>query len=379
MTTYTESPREPSAIHLQRSSLRGTPVLRVLRSYHFWIVVAMFAAGTVLHYPALAPHLFPLLGLGRHAMERVAFLLPITYAGFVFGSRAGVVSAAAALGIMLPRVFLLSPSPRDALVETSVVVIVGVLVNLWFGGYIRQRVRAEQAMASLEAAQKELSSYLGQITRVQEEERKRIARELHDETAQDLVTLSRQVDTLISKDQHLLPCDIAILEDLRQQVDRTLDGVRRFSQDLRPSILDDLGLLPALEWLCSQVGERFGIVVEMKVSGQAHRLTPEVELALFRIAQEGLSNVGKHSEASKARVTIHFEENGAIMTIEDDGKGFELPARTGDLARIGKLGLVGMQERARLVGGSLEIYSESGRGTALTVLVPARQAGSGQE
>jgi len=216
-----------------------------------------------------------------------------------------------------------------------------------------------------------LSFYLQQATRAQEEERKRIARELHDETAQDLVALSRQLDTLISKGQSLSSRDRSLLEELRQQTDRTLEGVRRFSQDLRPSILDDLGLLPALEWLTSDLSENFGIAIEMEVIGSARRFTPEVELLLFRITQEALRNVWKHSEASKTWVTLKFDEDKTVLTVKDNGKGFEVPERVGDLATSGKLGLVGMQERARLASGSLTLQSESDKGTTITVVVPA--------
>ncbi|MBA7705003.1 Oxygen sensor histidine kinase NreB [subsurface metagenome] len=183
--------------------------------------------------------------------------------------------------------------------------------------------------------------------------------------------LSRELDSfVVSAINHLSVEDISYVERLRQQTEHILDGVHRFSQDMRPSVLDDLGLVPALEWLASDLTEHFGIAVDMKVLGSVRRFPPEIELVLFRIAQEALRNVWKHSGASKARVTVEFGDDKAILTVQDEGKGFELPERMGDLTVAGKLGLAGMQERAQLIGGRLRLQSEPGKGTTVTLEVP---------
>jgi two-component system sensor histidine kinase DegS len=656
---------------------------KIIFNGHFWLVVAMFAGGLVLHYPQQilgtdSPSLFSFLGLTRHALERVLFLLPVAYVGFVFGIKAGLASLALALVIMLPRVFLISSSKPDALFETGIVIVIGGLVNLWFESHRRGKEQRQQALLKLEAAQNELQSkvramersekrlaalnevsaivsqslelpdildvttdkvselmnleivliflldeeaqelelkthrgvseefatglrglkvgegfngrvaqtgepmliddasrdtiltrevvrqeelqsglavplkakdkvvgtlsvaargarqfladeiellshianyigvavenarlyqkerliveqlqvseknyrelfetaseaimvhdlegniqmankaseqltgytveelrktnvksllteesrrvvrqvkeqllhhqpvdfpyeqrlrrkdgseaicmlttslittdgkpkafqniardvteekrmqenlrfYLQQVTRAQEEERSRIARELHDDTAQDLVVLSRGLDSLISTADHLSPEDIAHLDELKQQVGKILDGVRRFSQDLRPSILDDLGLLPALEWLTADLTEHFNIDIAMGVVGPVRRFPPETELVVFRIAQEALRNVWKHSGASRAWITLEFDEDKTTLIVEDNGKGFKLPERIGDLASSGKLGLAGMQERAHLIGGKLDLQSEPGKGTTVILEVP---------
>lgn len=215
-----------------------------------------------------------------------------------------------------------------------------------------------------------LRFYLHQVTKAQEEERKRIARELHDETAQELVALSRQLDSLISISGEVPELDIKLLEGIRAQIDKTLEGVRRFSQDLRPSVIDDLGLLPALDWLVSDLEERFDIAIGMAVLGPEHRFSPEVELVLFRIAQEALRNVWRHSGASRAWVTVEFSDDKTSLSVTDNGKGFEVPRSMADLANVGKLGLAGMEERARLVGGKLTLESEPGKSTTVTVEVP---------
>jgi two-component system sensor histidine kinase DegS len=216
-----------------------------------------------------------------------------------------------------------------------------------------------------------LTYYLQQAIRSQEEERRRIARELHDETAQDLAALSRQIDTITSKGARLLSSkDVALLEELHQQADRALEGVRRFSQDLRPSILDDLGLVPALEWLASDLEQHFRIKVNFEVKGQVNRFAPEVELVLFRIAQEALRNIWKHSGASQAWIGLECLDGNTVLTIGDNGKGFKTPEKVAELAPAGKLGLVGMQERARLVGAHLTVMSEPSEGTIITVELP---------
>ena len=217
--------------------------------------------------------------------------------------------------------------------------------------------------------QENMRFYLQQVTRAQEEERKRISRELHDETIQDLVVLSRRLDDLASSGTGLSEENIRCLEELRQETNEIIRGVRRLSQDLRPATLDRLGLLPAIEWLAADVTQYSGIATKVNVLGTERRLSEEEELLLFRITQEALRNVWRHSGATSAEVTVEFGEKARI-TIKDNGKGFAPPRTMGDLARDGKLGLAGMQERTRLLGGSITVQSEPGKGTTVTVEMP---------
>lgn len=213
--------------------------------------------------------------------------------------------------------------------------------------------------------------YVQQITRAQEAERKRVARELHDETIQNLIVLSRRLERLKFIDAGLVDTVFQNIEELQALTDQVITGVRRFSQDLRPSILDDLGLVPALEAFTSDLTEREGIKATLAVVGALRRLSPDSELTLFRIAQEALNNVKRHAEATNVWITVEFAEGTVHMTIQDDGKGFRAPTHTGDLAVSGKLGLIGMYERARLLGGTLAVQSEPGQGTIVRVGIPA--------
>ena len=215
-----------------------------------------------------------------------------------------------------------------------------------------------------------LSFYLQQVTMAQEEERKRIARELHDDTIQALIVLSRQLDDLACRASDLSQDDKLLLEGLWQQTNSIMEGLRRLSQDLRPATLDRLGLLPALEWLASDVGKLSGLNVQVETDGAERRLAPEVELVLFRIVQEALRNVWRHSQATSAQVLVEFQDGKTMITVKDNGKGFQLQSPMGDLTKSGKLGLAGMKERARLLGGSLKVESEPGKGTTVIVEAP---------
>ena len=218
--------------------------------------------------------------------------------------------------------------------------------------------------------QENLRYYLREITRAQEEERKRIARELHDDTAQVLGSLSRQLDNFVRKKHGLAPNEVLFLKDLQAQLNHGVQGVHRFIQDLRPSLLDDLGLIPAVRSLVKGLQESDGIAADLGVVGEERRFSPEVELLLFRIVQEALNNIRRHARASDARVVIEFAEDRVKVTISDNGQGFSLSGRLDDLPRSGKLGLAGMQERVRLLGGTLEVMSTPGKGTTLVVEVP---------
>jgi len=221
--------------------------------------------------------------------------------------------------------------------------------------------------------QESLRYYVSQVLNAQEGERLRIARELHDDTAQALTGLSRRLDMLVDTlpaDGGRLPQEVrGRLEELRDQSDTILEGVRRFSRALRPPVLDDLGLLPALKWLAMALEEQ-GIAANITVLGEQRRLADGAELALFRIAQEALNNVRKHSGASAVELTVDFRGGGLVVTIADNGTGFEIPGSTSDLAECGKLGIMGMQERTRLLGGTLSVRSEPGVGTSVVVTVP---------
>jgi signal transduction histidine kinase len=168
----------------------------------------------------------------------------------------------------------------------------------------------------------------------------------------------------------LSPVAKAYVSDVRELTLQTLSDLRRLSEALRPRILDDLGLVPALGWLADELARQTGVEARLEVDGVERDLPHDQQVLLFRIAQEALANVRRHSGATRAVVSIQFLEGRTRLTVRDDGRGFAVPARLSDLAGTGRLGILGMYERARLLRGKLSIQSEPEKGTTVAVEAP---------
>ena len=219
--------------------------------------------------------------------------------------------------------------------------------------------------------QEDLQLYATQISQAHEEERKRIARELHDDTIQTMIAVSHRLDDVASRNSATLKEVLKSLGQLREDIDKALIRTRRFIQDLRPPTLEYLGLLAALRELATQVQEQSGIEVNLKVKGTERHFTSEEELLIYRIAQEALWNVWKHSKATKAELIIEFNQEETAVVITDNGKGCEV-GESSEFLKAGKLGLMGMKERAHLLGGTLEVRSKAGKGTTVILNVPKK-------
>ena len=238
-------------------------------------------------------------------------------------------------------------------------------------GEVRGFLHVARDVTDERRLQENMRFYVQQITQAQEDERKRIARELHDDVAPSLLIAIQRLDAIISGTRSKLSRSLKDnLEDLRIKATEALENLHRYAQDLRPRILDDLGLVPALEWMAEELAKQHKIDASTEVIGIEPTLSPEVQLLLFRIAQEALNNTRRHAEASVVVVKLEFESDKIRMTVSDNGKGFHLPNRAGDLASTGKLGIIGMYERARLAGGALDIQSELGKGTQVIAETP---------
>jgi len=215
--------------------------------------------------------------------------------------------------------------------------------------------------------------YARQIIQAQEKERERIARELHDETIQMLTVISRRLELLDTFSEPLPQDAQQILESVQEMLRGTQRDMRRFVQGLRPPTLAHLGLVAATRGLVSDAAEESGMEAELDVLGEARRLASEEELTLFRIAQEALNNARRHSGASRVAVRLEFCPANVRLTIDDNGRGFDAPRRTDDLVTLGKLGLIGIDERARSLGGTLTIQSGPGQGTTIIADIPVQQ------
>ncbi|MEE8369769.1 MAG: histidine kinase [Dehalococcoidia bacterium] len=222
--------------------------------------------------------------------------------------------------------------------------------------------------------QSRLQHLSSQVLAAHEGERKRIARDLHDDTAQALTSILVRLRLLERSVNGDARQDIAELRDLTGS---TLDSVRRIAADLRPSALDDLGLVAAIHSYIEKFSQHWPVRVEFSSTGPPHRLPAELELVLYRVIQEALSNVAKHSGASSARVTLSRKKNLVTATIVDEGRGFDVEEMIGPGTR--HLGLFGMKERLALVGGWLDIEASIGGGTKVVARVPLSSGKPGRD
>lgn len=235
---------------------------------------------------------------------------------------------------------------------------------------INERIRTEEALRLSEKQLRELAS---RLQKVEETERKKIAGELHDKCGQNLTALSINLNII----QNQLPADAlekvgARLTDSVGLVEEIAKHMRNIMNDLRPEVLDDYGLVPALRWYCAQFVKRTGVQVSVQGDDFPIRLPEEIESALFRISQEALTNVTKHAEAEEVTLTIEKTENLVCLTIKDDGKGFDLSPSPMAGKRPGWGQLI-MQERAQAVGGQFHVESEIGKGTRIIVEVKVEE------
>jgi signal transduction histidine kinase len=219
-------------------------------------------------------------------------------------------------------------------------------------------------------AEENFRYYMAATTRAQEEERKRIARELHDDTVQLMASLSREVDVFLRSNRELQSDIVAFMRDVQGKLNAGAKSVHRFSQALRLSLLDDFGLIPALRSLVKALSEGDRGEAELEVTGEERRLGPEVETAIFRIVQEALNNVRKYAQPCDTTVSLEFTEEAVNLVVRDTGKGFKLVEDVRALPRRGKLGLAGINERVRLLGGHFSVTSVVGKGTTLTATIP---------
>jgi len=241
-------------------------------------------------------------------------------------------------------------------------------VSVWPTHY-----QGRPAVAGIVMDIRERKKRQAEAIRIQEDERRRLARELHDETIQELVLLCHRLKDVTAGTYGRLPRPAqGRLEEIQTLAEKTIGGLRSVIEDLRPTMLDDIGLASSLRWLVGRLATQDGMQAEVYISGRERRLPPETELTLFRIAQEALSNVLKHANASSVSITLKFVKEKVTMSISDNGQGFELPVTLNHFVREGKFGLMGISERVGFFNGSLKIESAPGRGTVIRVVLPER-------
>ncbi|MEM5776148.1 MAG: ATP-binding protein, partial [Anaerolineaceae bacterium] len=214
----------------------------------------------------------------------------------------------------------------------------------------------------LETAQENLHSYIGAVTASVESERKSLARELHDDTIQALIALNQRIQLILTRAGESEKSQLLELQGLTQD---TIDNLRRMIRGLRPIYLEDLGLAASIEMLAREASHAGSIPIEFSLQGEERRLDPQAEIAIYRIAQESLSNILHHSRASQAWVALAYNGGRFTIQIRDNGQGFNLFENQTDFAEKGHFGLLGMRERAELIGAEFEVVSAPGQGTTI--------------
>jgi PAS domain S-box-containing protein len=245
----------------------------------------------------------------------------------------------------------------------------GVLIR--YLGICRDITEGKQAEQELRRSKEQMRALAGRVQSAAEEERLRIARELHDELGQALTAIKMDLDWVRRKHGAQGGAWVEAVGGVMQFVDSTIGLVRKIATELRPGILDALGLTAALEWQAEEFQRRTGTQCSVQAPAGKIGLSPEQKIAVFRIYQEALTNVARHAAATEVLVSLEVDNNQVVLRVEDDGQGFPFES----LQKTRSLGVVGMRERALLLGGELQIQSFPGAGTQVTLRLPLKQNG----
>lgn len=216
----------------------------------------------------------------------------------------------------------------------------------------------------LDTAQQSLHSYIGSITAGVENERRSLARELHDDTIQTLIALNQRIQLVSMKQQQTQKEELVELQAL---VNQAMQNLRRMIRGLRPIYIEELGLAASLEMLTRETSQFANLPISFASAGPERRLDLQKEMAIYRMVQESLNNVIRHSEAKQAWVELRFTPDDLSISIQDNGKGFSVPETASEFAKEGHFGLVGLRERAELIGATLKIVSSRSQGTKVAI------------
>jgi signal transduction histidine kinase len=280
---------------------------------------------------------------------------------FQFGWEEALLDSTLLIAFLIPVLYFFVLRPlRSHVIELS-------KVNTELKAQINERERTEEALRESEKLLRHLSS---RLLTTQETERRRMSRELHDELMQSLAGLKLGLSFIESQ---LRGGQIPVMEEcksLSHHIDAMIENVRRLSRDLSPLLLEDLGLSAALRWLINNLAKNYNIKTLVDIPSIDHLFPKESRIMIYRICQEALTNIGKHAQASNLIVAIQCQNGSATFSLEDDGKGFDLYQVVSKSSVERGLGLMTMDERVRLLGGSLDIQSQEGKGTRLSFVIP---------
>jgi two-component system, NarL family, sensor histidine kinase DegS len=299
----------------------------------------------------------------QHRMIGIFFLIPTVYGGVVFRWKGAVISWIFSLVVIMPLVINLWQGATESMITNLGFLLLPLLAISVAAMELERRSRERKTAA---AREEERQKYVAKVLEAQENERKRIAQELHDETIQTLLLILGYAETLKSPDGSPDPAIKDNAEKIRETTINAVENLRRICLDLRPSILDHLGLIAALRWLVDNLNKESSIKAHITIAGKERKLPPQVESSIFRIVQEALNNIRRHAGAKNAMVTAEFSDTLFKLSVFDDGHGFQVPRDLSWLTQEGSLGLIGMQQRINSLGGAFQIHSTPGEGTLLS-------------
>ncbi len=349
----------------------------ILQDPYFWIIIFCIIIISFfynsLHFSRIAiyenlPFSDPLvIWEYTHILTGSLFYIPLLFSILFYWWRGALITWLLSLAGVLPRLLFLYNNDIGHLIINLFYLSIPFLILAYIS--LEMRWRWKERQTSIER-EKERQSYIAQIFKAQEDERKRIAHEIHDDPIQRLTGLAIHA-RLLTADHNLdnLPDIKKGIEFISDTIISVGQDLRRVTLNLRPAILDDMGLVPALRWLTNDFKEETGINSHIEVLGESNQLSTKYIVNIFRIVQEALNNVKKHSSATEVTVSIKFSDEIIKVVIQDNGKGFPLPVSSSDLTAKGKLGLVGMQQRSQLLNGNIDFLSEPGKGTTVTVII----------
>jgi two-component system, NarL family, sensor histidine kinase DegS len=344
---------------------------RLVRNTHFWIIVAitfllaLFYNASYIHIEYLFPWFKDILAAkGAYSLvTSVLFLIPVLYSSLIYKVRGALISWSVFILAIIPKAALSATNFENIAIISLfalVVLLLGLLLGFEYNFDIRRKV-------DFNKSKRIRWHYLARLIKIHEYERQYVARKLHDNVIQSLLVVTNKAHAIEANDRSMSSDAKKDIEKLETMLLLVIDDVRRLSQGLRPGVLDNVGLLPVLKWQADRITQDSGIKVEVRVNGLEHRLSPDSEVITYKIVQEALNNICQHSGASSAIVILDFVTPNFKLIIQDNGKGFDVAKNFAGYVEAGKMGLERMRQQSGLLDGTLDIRSEPGLGTTITL------------